>query len=234
MPTVIKGQPTSEEVRRELAEKGEPVLLAFSCGKDSLAAWIALEDVGVEVVPAYLWLVPNLDFVNDSLSYFEDLFGKRIARYPHPSFYRLINHAVFQAPEHLRVIEAAKLPTPDYDTVWNLIKEDLGMEGAWVADGVRAADSPIRRASFVKHGVMKDASKKVSVVCDWLKAEVYEALESRKVRLPIDYEIFGRSFDGLDRRFTEPMKNHLPDDYARLEEWFPLIGADIVRGETYD
>jgi 3'-phosphoadenosine 5'-phosphosulfate sulfotransferase (PAPS reductase)/FAD synthetase len=232
MPTVIKGQPTSEEVLGRLAEEGKPVLLAFSCGKDSIATWIALEAAGVDVVPAYLWLVPNLAFIDKSIAYFEKVFGKRIARYPHPSFYRLINHAVFQAPERLRVIEAAKLPTPGYGEVWDLVREDLGMEGAWVADGVRAADSIVRRASFVKHGVMKHASKKVSPIADWLKAEVYGAIESRGIELPIDYKIWGRSFDGLDARFTGPMKKSLPEDFERLKEWFPLIEADLVRGES--
>ena len=88
----------------------------------------------------------------------------------------------------------------------------------------------MRRASFVKHGVFKVQARKVSPIADWLKAEVMEATEGRAIKLPIDYEIFGRSFDGIDRRFTEPMKKHLPADYARLCEWFPFVEADIVRG----
>ena len=54
MTTVIRGQGTSEEVRQKLHDEGKPVLLAFSCGKDSIATWLALEDAGVEVVPCYM------------------------------------------------------------------------------------------------------------------------------------------------------------------------------------
>lgn len=51
MPTIIKGQPTSAEIRKRLKAEGRPVVLSCSLGKDSLAAWVALEDEGIEVVP---------------------------------------------------------------------------------------------------------------------------------------------------------------------------------------
>lgn len=50
MPTIIKGQPTSAEIRKRLKAEGRPVVLSCSLGKDSLAAWVALEDEGIEVV----------------------------------------------------------------------------------------------------------------------------------------------------------------------------------------
>lgn len=231
MPTVIKGQPTSQEVLQTLADLHEPVALGFSCGKDSIATWIAMREYGIETVPVYFWIVPDLEFINRELDYFEDVFCERIHRYPHPSFYRLVNNCVYQAPERLRVIEAARLPEPSFAQTWDLIFDDLGLpKSTWKADGVRAADSIVRRSSFVQHGVMKRNSRKVSPIADWLKAEVIFAIDRAGIELPIDYEIFGRSFDGIDRRFTEPMREHLPDDYARLVEWFPLLEADIIRG----
>lgn len=229
MPTIIKGQPTSAEVMDQLKSSDDPVILCFSCGKDSIATWIALEDAGIEFTPVYLWYVPHLDFVDAEISYFEQKLGRKIHFYPHPSFYRMINSAVFQAPERLRIIEAAKLPTPTYDQMWDLIRDDLNLPHAWLADGVRAADSIVRRASFVQHGVMKQKSHKVSPICDLLKSEVLGLIEKRGVELPIDYKIWGRSFDGIDYRFTEPMREHLSEDYEKLCEWFPLLKADLIR-----
>lgn len=236
MPTVIKGQPTSKEVLQTLADLNEPVALSFSCGKDSIAAWLAMREYGIEIVPVYFWLVPDLKFIDDELAYFEDFFGTRICRYPNPSFFRLINHFVHQPPERLRFIEAANLPTPDYQQTWEVILDELGLDPkTWKADGVRAADSLNRRTSFVKHGVMKENLRKVSPIADWLKSEVMECIEKAGVKLPIDYEIFGRSFDGIDYRFTEPMRKHLPEDYERLREWFPLMVGEFIRkGESPD
>lgn len=236
MPTVIKGQPTSEEVLRRLADLDEPVALSFSCGKDSIACWLAMREYGIEIVPVYFWLVPDLKFIDEELAYFEDFFGTHIYRYPNPSFFRLISNLVDQPPERLRVIEAANLPIPTYEQTWEAIFQELGMDPrTWKADGVRAADSLNRRSSFVRHGVMKESNRKVSPIADWLKAEVMGIIDRYGVKLPIDYEIFGRSFDGIDYRFIEPMRRRLPEDYGRLVEWFPLAVGDIIRhGEAPD
>ena len=101
----------------------------------------------------------------------------------------------------------------------------------WVADGVRAADSIVRRASFTQHGAMKPASRKVSPIYDWLKAEVMGAINQANIALPIDYQWFGRSFDGIDHRFLKPIHDNAPDDYQRILEWFPLAELELVRAE---
>lgn len=235
MPTVIRGRPPSTEIRAQLAEEGRPVLVAFSGGKDAIATELALREAGIETRLAYLYLVPGgresgLAFVEDGLDRLEQQLGKRIVRYPHPSIYRLLNALVFQPPERCAIIEAARLPEPSYEEVWDLIREDMGLPAdTWVADGVRAADSIVRRASFVRHGVMKPKGRKVSPIADWLKAEVMEIIDRHKVDLPVDYEWFGRSFDGIDYRFLEPLSRHAPDDYRRVLDWFPLAEMELIR-----
>lgn len=229
----LKGVRPSEEIRAELAEAGTPVLLAFSCGKDALASWLALQDSGVErIVPYYMYYVPGLQFVDESLDRFEQSFGQRIARYPHPSLYRWLNNFVFQVPERLAIIEAARLPEPTYEQIVQIIRDDFELpESTWVADGVRAADSIVRRASIKTHGPMKSSSRKVSVIWDWQVAEVRSRIASAGIALPVDYEWFGRSFDGIDARFTGPLREHAPRDYERILEWFPLTGLDLMRQE---
>jgi hypothetical protein len=62
-----------------------------------------------------------------------------ILNLPHPSLYRWLNGLLFQPPERAAVIEAAQSPEPTYEELANLIRDDLGLAGAWNADGVRAA-----------------------------------------------------------------------------------------------
>lgn len=232
----LKGVPSSLEIREALAAENRPVCVAFSGGKDCIAAEIALQEAGIETVLAHLYLIPGqvpgetLRFVEDGLKYFEDLWQKPIHRYPHPSFYRLLNNLIYQAPENCAVIEAAQLPTPDYAMMWGFIREDLGLDpDTWVADGVRAADSIIRRNSFMKHGAMKGKSRKVSPVWDWRKGYLMEVLESHAIKMPVDYEWFGRSFDGIDARFLGPIRDNAPDDYKQILEWFPLADLGLMR-----
>lgn len=225
----IPGIATSAEIRAQLADAGDPIFLAFSGGKDSIAAWIALLDAGVTVVPNFMYLIPGLRHTDETIDRFEQHFGTRLERYPHPSLYRMLNGLVFQPPERIAAIEAANLPNVEYEQIVQFLREDHDMPDAWVADGVRAADSIIRRVSIKKHGPMKEASRKVSPVWDWRKRHVLDAIAADGLQLPPEYDWFGRSFDGIDYRFLEPLKRLRPDDYAMVLEWFPLADLELFR-----
>lgn len=238
MTTVITGQPPSAEVRRRLAAEGRPVLVMWSGGKDAISATLALLEDGIDFELAHLYPIPGrtpgraLEFVEEGLRYAEERLGKTVHRYPHHSLYRMLNNFVFQPPERCAVIESMQLPTPTDEQMWDLIREDLGMpHDTWCADGVRAADSPYRRASLVRHGLMKPSTRKVSPIADWVKAEWTAILARHNWKLPADYEMFGRSFDGVDYRFLEPMSRMRPRDYERVLEWFPLADLELMRHE---
>lgn len=214
------------------------MLVAFSGGKDAIATNLALREDGIETVLAHLYLVPGpetaqpLNFVKESLDQMEDAFGQRIYRYPHPSLPRWLNGFVFQPWDRVETITAANLWEYSYADIWKHVKNNLGLEpDTWIADGVRAADSIVRRASLSKHGCMKPSSGKVSPIADWLKREVMDAIDASNVELPIDYELFGRSFDGLDYRFLKPIHDNLPDDWAQILEWFPYAEMELLRHE---
>ncbi|MFK0249268.1 hypothetical protein ACIQUM_31605 [Amycolatopsis azurea] len=231
-PVVIDGVTPSAEIRAELARKGVPVLLAFSRGKDSLAAWLSLREAGVEVRPFHLYLVPGLEFVDESLAFFEKFFGVTIPQLPHPSLYRWLNNLTFVPPERRLIIEAAQLPEPDYVDVSRLLcTEYYGLDPAstLTADGIRAADSPNRRTAIKGHGPLRLHVMKVSPVWDWRIRHVRAALAENKCPLPIDYEWFNRTFDGLDLRFLKPIKDNRPRDYDRILEWFPLADLELFR-----
>lgn len=234
----IEGQPPSSEIRRRLKEEDRPVCVAFSGGKDCIAATLALMEEEIDVRPVHLYGVPGrqpmtaLSFVEDYLNHLEDVFGVEIRRYPHPSLYRLLSQYAFQPPDRAHVIHDARLPNYDYEGVWAEIRADLELnEDTWVADGVRASDSLVRRASIKKHGAMKPKNHKVSPIYDWLQGSVHDYIKLHGIELPIDYELFGRSFDGLDYRFIKPIKDNLPEAYEEIKHWFPLIDLEIMRNE---
>lgn len=232
--THIEGVIPSEDVIRVVAARQRKTLLAFSAGKDSIAAWLAIRDAFEEVIPVYRYLIPDLGFVEQSLSYYERFFGVRIRRFPHPSFYRLLRHLVFQAPENCLAIEQRerKLTGYTYDVSNVQVCRDAGVpEDTLCASGVRAADSPMRRLHFQKHGPITETKRHYYPVWDYTKWGVINIMTAAQVRVPVDYRIFGRSFDGLDYRFLAPIKRHFPDDYRRILEWFPLAELELFRFE---
>src|SRR4029453_3013324 len=106
MPTI----PSEEIIRRVRKEYNGRTLMSFSTGKDAPDAYLSIRD-HFDVVPFYLYLVPDLEFVKDSLTYYEKVMGRRIIRLPHPSLYRWLNNYLFQPPGRPKVIGAAQLRT---------------------------------------------------------------------------------------------------------------------------
>lgn len=225
--------PSPEIIAQVRKERGPVSLLAFSGGKDSIAAHINMMGHFEEVIPFYLYGIPDLEFIEESLAYYErTLFGGRhIIRAPHPSLYRQMNVGIFQAPHHIPVLEAARLPEFTYKDVHNLIREEHNCPKALVATGVRAADSPMRHVSIMQHGPILRNKGEYFPVWDWKKADIVSAFTKHDIKLSREYEIFGRSFDGLDARFLIPLKKHFPSDFAKVLEFFPLAEIEVWRAE---
>jgi 3'-phosphoadenosine 5'-phosphosulfate sulfotransferase (PAPS reductase)/FAD synthetase len=178
-------------------------------------------------------LIPGLEFVEESLDYYERKFEAKITRLPHPSLHRWMNNLVFQTPERCLVIEQANLPNFNYKDSCNAVAQLAGLSpGILAADGVRAADSPMRRIAIQTHGTISKNQGKYHPIWDWKKADMVEAFKKHNIRLPQDYKLFGRSFDGLDLRFLLPLKRHRPTDYQKVLEWFPLAELEVFRWEA--
>jgi hypothetical protein len=225
---------TGEEVIERVRAICPKALLAFSTGKDAIGAYLAMRGKFEEVQPYYLYLVPGLEFIDESLDYYErHLFGgRRILRLPHPSLPRMLNSFAFQPPERCAVIEQIDLYRHDYEDVNDLLREELGWpDEAMCASGVRAADSPMRYTHFKKRGAISFNKKLFYPVFDWNKQRLYDAIKASGVKLPVDYRLFGRTFDGLDLRFLLPIRQHYPRDYQRLLDWFPLADLEMFRYE---
>ena len=230
---IIPNVPPSEAVIQSVIEKSDgKVLLAFSAGKDSIAAWLALKAAGATVFPFYYYIHPDLGFVNLSLTYYEEFFGTRIARYPAPGVYGWWCGGVFQTPERVAVAMQSSLRPYKNELVTDAARIDFKLAATTpVALGVRAADSINRRTMFVRSGAINHKAKKFYPVWDWTKQAVVSAMSNAKLKLPVDYWIFGRSFDGLDYRFIAPVKKHFPEDYARLLDYYPLLNVELKRAE---
>jgi len=207
-------------------------ILAFSTGKDSVVAWLKLRRYFRKIVPYYLYPIPGgpLSFTERAIKYYEDWFGCHILRLPHPSVHRMLNDFVDQAPENLRIIEEARLPNIDYEDINALVRAtDPELEDAYQASGVRSADSIVRRQSMLKHGQINHKARRWYPAFDYLKADMIRELDAAQIALPIDYEWFGRTFDGIDHRFTSVVKEKSPEDFERIKLAFPLVEMDILR-----
>lgn len=229
---------SSAELCEKMAAECDTAILAFSTGKDSLAAWLQMRRYFKRIVPYYCYFVPGLAFVEDSLKYYEDFFGCHIYRLPHRSFFRFLRYAVNQPPYRVPVIENAGVAdeeTYNDETIGQIIRTCAKLpEGAYAGTGVRMADSPYRRIAIQTHGAINHNAKRFFPVYDWKKEDMLQAFDEAGVKLPVDYKIFGRTWDGLDYRFIKPLSEAFPDDYAKVIDWYPFSDLDIARREGFD
>lgn len=180
----LSGPDTIKYVQEKLGQT--KILLSFSCGKDSVALWLTLRE-HFEIIPFYLYRIPGISFVEDSLGYYEDFFGQEIVRLPHPTFYRMLANHVWQPPQRVGWIEAMNLKRCYFYPIW-----DVNM------------------------------------------AALLGMLGKAKIKLAIDYHLFGRSFDGMDYRFMKPIKENYPADWELIKEWFPFVEMEILRYSAHE
>lgn len=221
---------TADELCAYVAQINDTVILSFSGGKDAIGAWLQLRRYFKRIIPFYMYLIPNLSFVNNALKYYEDFFQTPILQYPHPSLYRMLNNLVFQAPENCHIIEDMQLKEHSYDDISLWVKQDCGLSlDTFTATGVRAADSMTRRCSILKWGALNPRRRTFFPIFDWKKPRLIEELKAANVKLSIEYILFGRTFDGIDYRFIHPLKKNFSEDYQKILEYFPLAELEILR-----
>lgn len=228
----------SAELCAGMAKECDTAILAFSTGKDSIAAWLQMRKYFKRIVPYYCYFVPGLAFVEESLKYYEDFFGCHIYRLPHRGFFRFMDILLDQPPRRVGVIEQADLPNEESwndDIIGDVIRKCARLpEGAYIATGVRMADSPFRRVGIKTHGAINHNAKRFYPVFDWKKEDLIREIDESGIKLPVDYRMFGRTFDGLDYRFLEPLRRWYPEDYARLLDWYPFADLEIARHDGFD
>lgn len=209
------------------------IMLAFSGGKDSICAALYCLEKFEEVVPYYAYIIPDLDFVEENLRYYEErLFGKKVLRVPHPCLSRWLDDLLYQSPDSALVYQDAKLPRYDLNDLADMVRIQEGLAATiYHATGVRMTDAPFRRVALQRYGPISEKLKKVHIIWNWRQQRVYDEIEGAGLTLSNEYVMMGRSLAGIDIRFLKPIKEHHPKDYAKIVDWFPLIDAELWRYE---
>lgn len=234
------GEPISGyDAMLKVREETDTVLLSFSAGKDSICAWLAVREVFPNIVPYHMCFVPDLEFMERRLQYYEQVFGQHILRITDPNWVRMLNNLIWQPPQRAIPILSLGLPDIDYDFVTQMLIDSYNLpQNTFTAVGVRAADSMKRRAATKVGGPINWARRTFWPVWDVSNDTLLERLQENHIRLSMDYMIWGTSFDGLQYPFLKAVQEHYPDDYQRILEWFPLAELEIMRynlaGGTYD
>lgn len=226
---------TSEQLCKRIAEKSNGVcIISFSMGKDSIAAYLQAKKHFHTIHLVYYYMIPDLQFQKQSLRYYEQKFGQRILEFPSVHLYTQLNGCMYQTPDRLDTLWDLNIYEANHDEIFAAAKSDLGVpQETYVGLGVRSSDSLNRRMSIDTYGAENIQRRQFFPIFDWNIADIEQSIKAADVRLPIDYEIWGRSFDGVQMSFLEGVRHHFPEDYKKILEWFPLAEMDFLRYRDY-
>lgn len=225
---------TSEETIAEVAAINPVCMISFSRGKDAIAAYLHIRDHFERVVPYTYYVVPGLEFVEESLLYYEQKMGCHIKRMPNPAFRNMLINLVAQPPDRIALIESMELERLNHNDIQEFVAMDEGLdyETTYNAVGTRAKDSMQRALYFQKNGSINHTRRTFYPVWDWDKQRLIDTIKKSGWKLPIDYTIWTSSFDGLYLNYLYQVKKHFPRDYQRILHFFPLAELEIYRYEA--
>lgn len=225
----------SDQLCKRIAQKSDGrCIISFSMGKDSIASYVQARKYFQEIYLVFYYMIPGLSFQEESLRYYEQKFGQRILRYPSVHFYNQLNSCMYQPPDRIDTLNDLDIFVPTYDEIFAAAKSDLGIsQETYVGTGVRAADSLTRRMTITKHGAENLKRRQFFPVFDWKLEQIEAALRENDIRLPVDYKIWGRTFDGVQISFLEKVRELYPADYAKILDWFPLVDLDFLRFKDF-
>jgi hypothetical protein len=227
---------TSEKLCERIAAESRTsdVICAFSMGKDSISSYIQLKRYFKRVHNVFYFMIPNLKFQRESLDYYEQKFGEKIHVIPSPHWYTHLYKLMYQSPDRITAIDnmiySGKLFIPTYQQLFTVVRDEIGVpQSTYVANGVRQADSIVRRLAINKCGGENKKEKVFYPVYDWNINKVKEEIKESGIKLPIDYKIWGRTFDGVEMAFIKGLKENFPEDYETVKFWFPFVEMDFLR-----
>ena len=220
--------PSPDEICREVAKTTDRVCLSFSCGKDSLATWVVLRRHFKTILPVYRYLLPDLGFVEQSLRYYEQFFGERIRRVPSAYLWRMLNARAFMTSGQARSLTDDFPEFLPNDACRDVIEDENWPEETPIMVGWRMGDALGRLMTIRTHG-WKTATGIVFPLAATSRADLMTILRESGCKLPVDYRMWGRSFDALRGWFLPALKQHYPADYAKIIDWFPMLELEALR-----
>jgi phosphoadenosine phosphosulfate reductase len=216
---------TMEEMRQLSERHSGACAVSFSAGKDSLVVLDLALRMFPRVVAFSLYFVPGLRCFEEPVERYAAHFGVEVLRYPHFAFFRSVSDAIY-CDSHWKYQESPRMKLLE---VFNAVRAENSVR--LILSGAKKSDGPMRRRRMFADQKAMDESV-VYPLKDWLKYDVMSYLKLRSIPLP---EETGKVSFGVDLSTPSILALHdrYPEDFSRLESYFPYIRAVVERRKMY-
>ena len=218
-----------EQARAIIRSVGAPrVLLMFSGGKDSLAmADLCVRELGAENVEAvYMYVVKGLQAFEAPVDSGARRLGIKLHKIPHWMLSQALKLGVFM-PRYAAAKHIKKERLADAE---RRAREVSGLE--WIGSGWKRPDSIQRHIVLSAWGPVYEKGRRFFPLFDWTNRDVVAYLEARKIRRPIRIGAYNdEGGSGFDLRPSTLLylREHHPDDFAKMLEVFPWAEIPLMR-----
>lgn len=219
------------DVIRRVKTMTDEVVVGVSCGKDSVAAYLLCLEHFRRVGAFYQYITPDLSFHGQYLAMLEEkggekLVGRKIHRVPHWTLSRMLRQASLR-PDCLPSSLTPEISIRDIEIH---VSKLTGIW--WHATGQKKIDSLERRAMLNQCDGIIVKSRRFFPLSEWSHRTVAAYLRDKDVPLSPEYEFQGFSYGGgLEGQQLKMLRDHFPEDYARVCKRFPYAEAELFRYE---
>jgi hypothetical protein len=226
----------NEQLENDFLSKVETLkdkvnVLHFSTGADSVACYLRLREHGIDPILVYHYFLKDLPMVKNYLDYFSKKFSARIYQIPSTLWAEHIDNALYQKPIKAREKFRNNIASCGYEAYTKdacdaIIRDTLGGDVVFHL-GLRYTDGIWRFQHLQQHGVIfKD---KFYPVASFQIRDIQDILEKHDCFLPLEYKLWGISWEAPRAWNINLIKEHCPETYRRIAEIFPMARLEGVR-----
>jgi hypothetical protein len=211
--------------------KNKTNVLHFSTGADAVASYLKLKEHDIHPILVYHYFLKDLPMVKNYIDYFQRKFNERIYQFPSTLWAERIDNVLYQPPvwarekfgHHIAHYELDKFTKDMFD---KLIADTLGGDVVFHL-GLRYTDGIRRYQHLTRHGA--SFGDKFYPIASFQIKDIQAILEKHDCLLPIEYRLWGISFESPRAWNMNLIKEHCPETYRQILGTFPLAGAEGLR-----
>jgi hypothetical protein len=210
--------------------KDKTNILHFSCGSDAAASYLRLKEFGIKPILVYHYFIKGLPLHQNYLNWFEKKFNERVYQFPSTLFSEFLYKSLYQKP--------IKAREKFYDRIgYDLAGHTKEKFDGFLADsvggdavfhlGLKYTDGLRRYQHLIKNGCSH--GDKFYPIASFQVKDIQAMLEKHDCLLPIDYRLWGISFESPRAWNINLIKENCPVTYKMILDWFPMAGAHCYR-----
>lgn len=202
----------------------DSVIVGFSGGKDSIVTLDLCFRYFKNVVPFFMYLVPDLEFQEKTIKWYENKYNTEIIRIPHFECSNFLKYGSFTLSDW-------SVDIVGVNDTYEYLRQKTGIH--WIAAGERCADSIVRNAMIKKSGSIDYQRGRFYPIAYWKKNEVLQYIKQKKLYISPEQRKIGFSFRSLAGSELSILKEMYPKDYEKILKVYPFAEAGVMRYEQY-